>query len=555
MCEIYGVANDRSDFHYAAWRDALHPDDLENAQALLVRTLEEDIPYLTQFRIVTPTGETRHIRAHGVTYKTAIGRQRIVGANWDVTHDTLLQTELRDARARTEEQNEQLRATRHTLEHQSLHDALTGLPNRRFLDRFMEEAGRAPPEHPVAFIHCDLDRFKEVNDTLGHAAGDAVLKEAALRLSALLDIGEFASRIGGDEFVVVTASPMPLVRARHLAAAIVQALARPIEVEGRQCNVGCSAGIACQTAAGDDLRQLLVNADVALYEAKKRGRNRAELFSEELLTATIQTRRISDELLAAIRNDEIVAYFQPQFCAQTLDIAGVEALARWRHPTRGMVPPSEFLGIAEELHRSAEIDAIILDKALTEASRWRAIGLDIPNVSVNISAQRLKDETLIDSLKTMSFMPGRLSFELLESISFDGEDTGIRDIIEQLKTLGIAIEVDDFGTGHASIVSLIELGPKRLKIDRRLIAPLEASGSQRRLVASIIDIGRSQGIEIVAEGVETPAHVEILRSLGCQILQGYALARPMAADEFENFARTWREGHRTVEMAAIGRRR
>lgn len=155
----------------------------------------------------------------------------------------------------------------------------------------------------------------------------------------------------------------------------------------------------------------------------------------------------------------------------------------------------------------------------------------------------------------MSFMPGRLSFELLESISFDGEDTGIRDIIEQLKTLGIAIEVDDFGTGHASIVSLIELGPKRLKIDRRLIAPLEASGSQRRLVASIIDIGRSQGIEIVAEGVETPAHVEILRSLGCQILQGYALARPMAADEFENFARTWREGHRTVEMAAIGRRR
>jgi EAL domain-containing protein (putative c-di-GMP-specific phosphodiesterase class I) len=348
---------------------------------------------------------------------------------------------------------------------------------------------------------------------------------------------------------------MPMVRARHLAAAIVQAMAKPIVVDDRQCNVGCSAGIACQTVAGDDIRQLLVKADVALYEAKKRGRNRAELFSEDLLTATIQTRRLSDELLAAIRNDEIIAYFQPQFCAQTLDIAGVEALARWQHPTRGIVSPGEFLGIAQDIHRSADIDAAVLEKALFQAARWQALGLDIPNLSVNISAQRLKDETLIASLKKASFMPGRLSFELLESISFDDQDSGIRSIIEELKGLGIAIEVDDFGTGHASIVSLIELGPKRLKIDRRLIGPLEASGSQRRLVSSIIDIGRSQGIEIVAEGVETPAHVEILRSLGCQILQGYALAKPMSAADFASFARTWQEGNRKVEIAAVGRRR
>ncbi|MDE1158053.1 MAG: EAL domain-containing protein [Neorhizobium sp.] len=561
MCELYGVPHDRDDFHYSAWCSALHPDDFDDAQRLLVKTLEDDTPYLTQFRIVTPAGDIRHIRAHGVTYRTSSGRQRIVGANWDVTSDTLLQTELRDARASAEEQNEQLRATRHTLEYQSLHDALTGLPNRRFLDQFMDDATQAGPGHPLtlhptAFIHCDLDRFKEVNDTLGHAAGDAVLREAALRLTALLDVGEFASRIGGDEFVIVTSGDMPMVRARHLAAAIIQALARPILIEGRQCNVGCSAGIACQTTAGDDLRQLLVNADVALYEAKKRGRNRAELFSEELLTATIQTRRISDELLAALRNDEIVAFYQPQFCAQTLDIVGVEALARWQHPTRGLLAPGEFLGIAEDMHRSAAVDAAVLDKALFQASRWQALDLDIPNLSVNISAQRLKDETLIESLKKAPFVPGRLSFELLESISFDGEDNGIGAIITELKALGIAIEVDDFGTGHASIVSLIELGPKRLKIDRRLIAPLEASGSQRRLVSSIIDIGRSQGIEIVAEGVETPAHVEILRSLGCQVLQGYALARPMSSADFASFARNWQEGNRKVEViAAAGRRR
>ncbi|CDZ62858.1 bifunctional diguanylate cyclase/phosphodiesterase [Neorhizobium galegae] len=544
MRELYD-APDRDVREYVDWRDALHPDDLEAAEACFRKALKDETSYRTEFRVVSRSGEIRHIRAHGATYRTAGGVKRVVGANWDVTRDVTLHSELRQAQTKAELQNDELRSARRTLEHQSLHDALTGLPNRRFLDQFMTAGENQAAGHRLAFIHIDLDRFKEVNDTLGHAAGDAVLKAATSRLLELIDHDEFASRIGGDEFVVVTGGAEPQRRAEYLAQSIVNTLARPIDIDGHECRIGCSAGIACQTAAGEELSQLLINADIALYEAKKRGRNRVEVFSKELRSAVVLRKRMSDEFLSALEGDQIIPFFQPQFDAHSLAIVGVEALARWQHPKRGLLAPDSFLAIAESLHRSADIDAIILEKALFQSARWNALGLDIPHLSVNISAQRLKDERLFKRLAELPIAPGTLSFELLESISFEDQDKDLRSAILDLKALGIDIEIDDFGTGHASIVSLLELGPKRLKIDRKLIAPLEAAGSQRRLVASIIEIGRSQGIEIVAEGVETAAHVDILRSLGCQTLQGYVFAKPMPANEFITFATDWRAGNHT----------
>ncbi|MCQ1575085.1 EAL domain-containing protein [Neorhizobium galegae] len=544
MRELYD-APDRDVREYVDWRDALHPDDLEAAEACFRKALKDETSYRTEFRVVSRSGEIRHIRAHGATYRTAGGVKRVVGANWDVTRDVTLHSELRQAQTKAELQNDELRSARRTLEHQSLHDALTGLPNRRFLDQFMTAGENQAAGHRLAFIHIDLDRFKEVNDTLGHAAGDSVLKAATSRLLELIDHDEFASRIGGDEFVVVTGGAEPQRRAEYLAQSIVNTLARPIDIDGHECRIGCSAGIACQTAAGEELSQLLINADIALYEAKKRGRNRVEVFSKELRSAVVLRKRMSDEFLSALEGDQIIPFFQPQFDAHSLAIVGVEALARWQHPKRGLLAPDSFLAIAESLHRSADIDAIILEKALFQSARWSALGLDIPHLSVNISAQRLKDERLFKRLAELPIAPGTLSFELLESISFEDQDKDLRSAILDLKALGIDIEIDDFGTGHASIVSLLELGPKRLKIDRKLIAPLEAAGSQRRLVASIIEIGRSQGIEIVAEGVETAAHVDILRSLGCQTLQGYVFAKPMPANEFITFATDWRAGNHT----------
>lgn len=540
MRELYDGSPDRDVFFYEDWEKTIHPEDLEPTKKALLQTMTEEVPYITQFRIVSPTGEIRYIRANGRVYRPAGREMRIVGANWDVTKDLLLQAELREAQSQAEEQNVQLRATRRTLEHQSLHDALTGLPNRRFLDQFMEAgSGKADTLHRMAFIHVDLDRFKEVNDTFGHAAGDEVLRQTTTRLLDLITPDEFASRVGGDEFVIATSGPSVERRSRELAQAIVRSLARPIEIGGHKCRIGCSAGISCQTAAMEEPRELLVNADIALYEAKKRGRNRFEKFSDELRMAAVLRKTMSDEFLTALERDQIVPYFQPQFDARTLQIVGVEALARWQHPDRGTLAPDRFLDIAESLNRAADLDAIILDKALFQSVRWKALGLNVPHLSVNISAQRLKDERMFDRLAGLQFTPGSLSFELLESISFDDHDEDLRAAITRLKSLGIDIEIDDFGTGHASIVSLIELGPKRLKIDRKLISPIEASASQRRLVASIIEIGRSQDIEIVAEGVETVEHIEILRNLGCHALQGYAFSKPLAAAEFVTFVENW----------------
>ena len=554
MCDLYGQPADKGEGSLKDWFDAVHPDDLDETRAAFQEAVSRKTPYLKDFRVVLPSGEVRHIRAHGAVQRTSNGAVNVVGANWDVTEDVAMQTELRAARVATEEQNRQLRATRRVLEHQSLHDALTGLPNRRFLDQFMVNADTSDVSQKLAFIHIDLDHFKHVNDTLGHGTGDEVLKAATARLREIVGPEEVISRIGGDEFVIVTCGTAPAGRAQEIANAVVAMLARPIEVEGQECRIGCSAGIACQTTAAETPQQLLINADIALYEAKKRGRNRVEFFSDELRSATIETKRTADELLKALECDEFVPYFQPQFDAHSLAISGVEALARWAHPERGILTPDKFLDVAEGLGRVAEIDALVLTKSLFQMTRWRGQGISIPKLSVNISAQRLKDPKLMGMLSAMPIGDHKIAFELLESISFENQEEDLKSAIRHLKELGIEIEIDDFGSGHASIVSLLELAPHRLKIDRKLVAPIDVSDSQRRLVASIIEIGRSLGIDIVAEGVETMAHAEILEEMGCNTLQGYAFARPMSSQDLIIFAEEWQKMHPTERRPARLRR-
>ena len=221
--------------------------------------------------------------------------------------------------------------------------------------------------------------------------------------------------------------------------------------------------------------------------------------------------------------------------AQTLEIVGVEALARWEHPTRGFIPPDVFLPVAESLNVVSQIDETILDQALFQAARWEAHDLGIPCVSVNVSCQRLHEEGLVDKLRSMNLRPGTLTFELLESISFDTADDALKQAIEEIKALGIDIEIDDFGTGYASVVSLMRLKPARLKIDRQLVMPILDSTAQRQLLASIIDIGRSLGIETIAEGVETTRHAELLARLGVNALQGFVFARPMSSAALQDF--------------------
>jgi EAL domain-containing protein (putative c-di-GMP-specific phosphodiesterase class I) len=307
---------------------------------------------------------------------------------------------------------------------------------------------------------------------------------------------------------------------------------------GHECRCGVSVGIAFQRGRIDDKR-LLIDADIALYRAKGRGRNRYEFFTEALQAEIVSTKQMADDILNGIERGQFVAWYQPQFDARTRKICGVEALARWEHPSRGVVPPDVFMPIAEDLNVVATIDRMILEQTLGWMQAWRARGLVVPRASVNVSARRLRDENLVKSLKKLDIAPGTISFELVESIYLDESDEIVSFNIDQIRELGIDIEIDDFGTGYASIVSLLKLRPRRLKIDRQLVMPIVDSESQRQLIASIVDIGHSLGIDVVAEGVETEDHVRLVTALQADILQGYAFAKPLSPTHFERFVANW----------------
>lgn len=533
MRQLYGMNADISETDIDEWKRRIHPDDREATSRRFDNAIRTNTDYSTQFRIKTDTGEIRHLRAFGAIYRDAHFRKKIVGVNWSITADVKMQEDLQEAKSALELQNRALEDARLAMEHSSLHDPLTGLANRRYLDKHLADIDPAKSVNDTtAILHIDLDRFKDINDTLGHAAGDTMLRHVANQISSMTDQNDFAARIGGDEFVVVCKGQQGMAeeKARSMGEALITAINQPIPWEGQECRVGASIGIALIPPSLDSMELALINADIALYEAKRRGKNRLEFFSDTLKEATLATKRTADAILRSLEQNEFIPYFQPQFDAHTLKIIGVEALARWQHPDHGLLSPAAFLTVAESLNVVADIDKAILEQTLKAARRWEENGLDALHVSVNISAQRLFDDGLMERLARTPLPAGGLAFELLESIAFDDKDHAASLAIDQIKALGIEIEIDDFGTGYSSILSLLKLSPHRLKIDRQLTLPILESRKQRRLIGSIVDIGKSLGIDIIAEGVETMQHAEILRDLGCHILQGFALAKPMSDD-------------------------
>ena len=550
MNEIYGVQAGSGRPDSARWVERLHPEDAERARGEFRVATGVSGEYHSVFRIVTPAGEIRWVRAIGRAYEDPGQSRRIVGVNWDVTADVELNESLRLAKQQTEARNAELEAAKARIEHNALHDSLTGLPNRRYLDEMLKQhaAHCSSSNRQLGLLHIDLDRFKQINDTLGHAAGDAMLVHASRVLKSNIRSADFVARIGGDEFVVVCVgdSRGGLRALTGLAERIIATMRKPITYDAHDCRCGVSVGVAARSGSDVDAQRLMIEADIALYRAKSRGRNRFEVFTETLQAEVTESRRIADEILVALEREDFIPYYQPQFDAHTLEVTGVEALARWRHGKDGILPPSRFLAVAEDLNVVSSIDRLLLEQTLKDFAAWRQAGHEVPRVSVNVSARRLQDEKLVESLESLGIEPGTVSFELVESIFLDESDDVVEFNIDRIKDLGIDIELDDFGTGYASIVSLVRLRPARLKIDRQLVAPIVESASQRQLIESIIDIGRSLGVKIVGEGVETMAHAYILRDLGCDSLQGYALARPMSGDAFADFLANWDDTKRAL---------
>ncbi|MEM1045665.1 MAG: GGDEF and EAL domain-containing protein [Pseudomonadota bacterium] len=416
-------------------------------------------------------------------------------------------------------------------------DPLTGLANRRQLDdvlrRLAASADRS--DTSLAVMHIDLDRFKQINDTLGHNAGDHVLRYVATLLTRMVDSSDLVARIGGDEFVVVMSHGQRRGELEALAMQVIDDLKRPVQYGGHACYVGASIGIALTdgvtASEPPDPARLVTDADIALYRAKECGGGRCEFYSSALRTAFEARKTLSDEILAGIDRREFVPYYQMQFDAVTHEVVGIEALARWHHPKRGVLVPDAFLETAAFLNAVLDIDRIVLQKVVSDMHEWQRQGVDVGTVSVNVSAQRLKEPEFLETLRRLDVPHGMLSFELSEAIYFDACEEEVRGMVKHIRDLGFGIEIDDFGTGHASIVSVTELRPNRLKVDRSLIAPLIEAPEQRELIKIIVDMGRSLGIGVTAEGIESMEHAAIARDLGCDVLQGFAFAIPLCKDD------------------------
>ena len=531
MRDMYGLPKDGSALPRYIWENSLHIDDRDYAMAKTADAMRNKVDYSLDYRIQRQDGVIRHIRSRASHFYDPADGSKLIGLNWDVTQDHELAQELKDSNAIALKNNIQLEAARKLMEYNSLHDALTGLPNRRMLDQVqkMSADGLAGNDRVFAVLHVDLDRFKQINDTLGHAAGDAALVHIAGILRETVSKNDLVARVGGDEFAVFIEDAPPEAELVELAQKIIAKAAVPMKYLYQDCRCGVSIGIAY--AKGDDIddKSLFINADMAMYRSKYNGRGGCTVFSEDMKREALNKKALSDQLLTGLEQDEFFCLYQPQYDCFTLELTGVETLVRWNNPLSGVMSPAEFLPLAEELQVIDKIDKIVLRLALNDLSAWKKKNLHVPRLSINISGRRLQDIGLAQELRDLAIPSGILSFEFLESILLDEPDQVQSANISCIRELGIGIEVDDFGSGHSSIVSLLKLRPDRLKIDRTIVEPVIHSDRQRQLVQSIVDIGKLLGIKVLAEGVETEAHIKILQAMGCNELQGYGLSRPIEA--------------------------
>lgn len=439
---------------------------------------------------------------------------------------------LRAARREAEQRSRMLERVRDSAERAALHDALTGLPNRRYLERMLDAlrvGGGDGPELEIAMLLIDLDRFKAINDTLGHDAGDTVLRRMSQILRDNVREGDFVARIGGDEFVVLVPDEVESRAAESLAARLIAAARVPLPYGDQLCRFGASIGIARAPRRDARPEQLLINADIALYRAKARGRGRAEQFSEALHEEVVAAKRLGDDILRGLEAGEFAPFYQPLVHASDRSVAAVEAVARWLHPERGVLGPGDFLVVAAEIGALAEIDGVILRRALADRAMLAAQGIAPPPLSVNVSAARLAEPDLAAEIEAACLPPGALSFELGDAADSAAADERVRWTLDRLAELGVEIEIDDFGAGPASIATLDTLRPRRLKIDRSFIAPMMESSGRHALVAALVDVAHSLGLGVVAEGVETEAQARALHAMGCERLQGFAFAPPLSA--------------------------
>ncbi len=511
--QLWGHGSEAAPRDYRALKSQMHPDDRELFEATMRHAIRQGSDFSVDYRVVWPDGSEHWIANRGQVHRNPDGRaRRVIGVAMDMT----------------ERKNAEQR-----IAHMAHHDALTGLPNRVLLrDRIQQaiaQAHRTGTRLAVLFI--DLDRFKTINDSLGHQLGDRLLQAVASRILVCVREGDTVSRVGGDEFVIVIPAIESSSDAATVAGKIHEVLASSFHLHGNDLHVAASIGISLYPSDGADAETLMRNADTAMYHAKDSGRGNFQFFTHHMNVAAQQRLQLENSLRRALENGEFELHYQPLFDLRDRSITGFEALLRWTPPGGVTVPPGEFITAAEESGLIVPIGDWVLLEALREARNWQAAGRAL-FVSVNVSANQLGRASFVDRLRTLidetGIDPALVELEVTESVIIEGAGDA-REALDHIAALGVGIAIDDFGTGYSGLAYLKRLPIDTVKIDQSFVRDLTVDPDDAAIVTAIVAMARSLGVDVVAEGVETEEQLAELQRLGCHRAQGFLLARPMNA--------------------------
>jgi diguanylate cyclase (GGDEF)-like protein/PAS domain S-box-containing protein len=525
---LFGITPDTLDLTHEKFLPHVHPEDRDLVVRAQEAALRKERPYSIDFRIVLPDGTVRFVHDQAeVVFDETGAASRMAGIIQDIT-----------ARKQTEEQIRFL----------AYYDALTHLPNRALLvdrlKRALVSAGRS--NRLTAILFLDLDRFKRINDTLGHSAGDKLLKGVADRLSKVLRMSdvigrgaasnssETVARVGGDEFIVLATDIIREADAAMVARRVLGSLNEPFEVDGHEIFVSGSIGISLYPHDGADSDTLLKSADSAMYHAKNAGGNSYQFYNSSLHTAAFQRLVLENNLRKALNRDEFLLHFQPQVDVASGDIVAAEALIRWRQPELGVVSPGDFIPLAEETGLILPIGEWVLRRACAHSKAWQEASYGPLRIAINVSGRHFWQDQIVhvvdEVVQATGLDPRSLELEITESVLMQSVAVNT---LNQLKARGLRIAVDDFGTGYSSLSYLTRLPIDALKIDRSFVQNIGRDSRDAAVTETIITMARSLGIEVIAEGVEDAAQRAFLQQRGCRLMQGYLVGRPCPADEFE----------------------
>ncbi len=509
------------------WQDFLSlicKDDYMRVYKEIQNAIRRGSQFDLEYAVILHNGKKIYIKSNGKVRKKQNGSMRITGVSMDITNDIKNQK---------------------TIEKLAYFDGLTGLANRTLLkDRMTKAIQNAKrTQDLLAVIFLDLDHFKLINDTLGHSVGDELLAYIASLLKTQLRESDTLSRLGGDEFVILLPIIKDIDTASNIASKIQQTLESKHDIGTHGLYITSSIGVAIYPEHGTTSDELIRNADTAMYEAKNEGRNKYKIYSQSMGNFVDKQLNLEQDLTTAVkRKTEIEVFYQPKIESLTQKISGAEALVRWRHPTKGLIFPDDFIYMAESTGLMVELGNIIIEASIKQVQEWNEFGFNNLKVAINLSARQFQDINLVPFVASMlskfNVDGSQVEFEITESISMANMPTTFR-ILTELKELGVSIAIDDFGTGHSSLAYLKKFPIDTLKIDKSFIIDIAESDEDKVIAQTIISMAHSLGMKTVAEGVETQTHVTLLKQLKCDLLQGYFYTKPISKNDFITFLKEY----------------